>query len=434
MDWQAIYKSKLVSVEEAAGKIKSGDTIWFSPCASGPIGMINAISARREELKGCHALSGLAMHPYPFMKPEFKGHIDYHCFFMGPLERKFRPMGNVDVTSIHFSRLDMFVKNFRPNVAVLSVSPPDEQGYMSYGVLGTAVNQVAVDMAKMVIVQVNKHEPYVYGEKHAIHVSKVDYICEFDSPIPELPDIPNTDLEKAIAAPIIDMIPDGACLQIGLGGIANAVGYGLESKKDLGIHTEMLTSSMEYLVRKGAVTCSRKNHYPGKIIAGFGIGTRALYDMMHRNPLVYVAPIYEVNAIDNIAANDNFVSINNALMVDITGQVCSEAIGFSQFSCTGGQLDFVRAAAQSKGGKSFIALSSTVETKDGPESRICLKLPPGTAVTTPRADVMYVVTEYGVADIYNKSIDTRAKELIKIAHPDFRDELAKQAREVGLFV
>lgn len=434
MDWKELYKSKLTSCEEAVKMVKSGDRLWISPCASAPIDLVNALCQRYEELKDVHVYSGLAMYPYDFMKPNYKGHIDYHVYFMGPVERKFMPMGNVEVTSVHFSQFDHYMLNeAKPNVCFLDVSEPDERGYMSYGAIGTGSNAIAVSHADRIVVQVNKYEPYVYGEKNIIHTSEVDCICEKDHPLPQLPDAPATELERKIASYMIPLIPDGATVQIGLGGIANAVGYALEDKKDLGIHTEMLTNSMVHLAKKGVINCRKKNHNPGKIVCGFGIGTTELYEFMHKNPLVHSAPIHEVNNIENIAKNDNFISINNALLVDLTGQVCSESLGFKQFSCTGGQLDFVKAAALSKGGKSFIALSSTVKTKNGGvESKISLTLPPGTAVSTPRADVMYVVTEYGIADIYQKSIDNRVKALIQIAHPDFREQLTTQAKEAGL--
>jgi len=200
----------------------------------------------------------------------------------------------------------------------------------------------------------------------------------------------------------------------------------------LGVHTEMLTDSMVYLAKKGVINCSKKNYQSGKIVCGFGIGKQELYEFMDKNPMVYVTPIYEVNKPTNVAKNDNFISINTALMVDLTGQVCSESLGFNQFSCTGGQLDFVRGASMSNGGKSFITLSSTVDTKKGRKSRITLKLPAGSAITTPRTDMQYIVTEYGIANLYNQSIPTRVRELIKIAHPDFREQLMKEAKEAGL--
>ena len=433
MDCKDNYKSKLVSFEEAAKAIKSGDTMWISPVCSAPIDLVNAVSKRYQELENVNAHSGLLMYPFELLKPEYKGHINYHSFFLGPVERKMVPYGNVNITSVHFSNMGWMMKNIvKANVLLAEVSEPDERGYMSYGPLGTFVNDLVAEKADMIIVQVNKNVPYIYGEKNLIHVSKVNYICEKDHKIPELPQPPVTELENKIASYIVPHIPDGATIQIGLGGIANAVGYGLENKKDLGVHTEMLTDSMVYLAKKGVINCSKKNYQSGKIVCGFGIGKQELYEFMDKNPMVYVTPIYEVNKPTNVAKNDNFISINTALMVDLTGQVCSESLGFNQFSCTGGQLDFVRGASMSNGGKSFITLSSTVDTKKGRKSRITLKLPAGSAITTPRTDMQYIVTEYGIANLYNQSIPTRVRELIKIAHPDFREQLMKEAKEAGL--
>lgn len=433
MDWKETYKSKLVDFAEAVKAVRSGDSIWVAPTTSSPPDLVNALCNRAEELENVNVYSGLLMYPFALLKPNFKGHLNYHTFFLGPIERKFMPHGNVDVISVHFSKIDWMMNNIvKARVLMAEVSLPDERGYMSWGPLGTFCNDLVADNAEVVMVQVNKNVPFVYGEKNVIHVSQVDYICEKDHPLPELPNSPVTEIEKKIAGHILPHIPDGATVQIGLGGIANAVGYGLEDKKDMGVHTEMLTESLVYLAKKGVINCSKKNYYKGKIVCGFGIGNKELYEYMDRNPMVHVAPVYEVNNPYNVAQNDNFISINNALMVDLTGQVCSESLGFEQFSCTGGQLDFVRAAAMSKGGKSFIALSSVVETKNGLQSRIVLQFPPGSVITTPRSDVQYIVTEYGIADLYNKSIARRVHELAKIAHPDFREQLLKDAKEAGL--
>ncbi|QZY54006.1 acetyl-CoA hydrolase/transferase family protein [Crassaminicella profunda] len=435
MDWKNEYKSKLVAFEEASKAIKSKDRIWISPTCSAPVDLVNALCKRYKELENVELSSGLLMHSFEFLKPAYKGHLNYHTFFLGPVERKMFPYGNVDIVSINFSNIDWFMKNIvKANVLLAEVSEPDENGYMSYGPLGTFCNDTVVEDADMIIVQVNKNVPYIYGEKNLVHVSKVNYICEKDHPIPELPQPPVSEIDKKIASHILPLIPDGSTIQIGLGGIANAVGYGLEDKKDLGVHTEMLTDSMVYLAKKGVINCKNKSHNQGKIICGFGLGNKELYEFLDKNELIHCAPISKVNNPIEIAKNDNFISINSCLMVDLTGQVASEAVGFNQYSCTGGQLDFVQGAGLSKGGKSFITLASTAKTKKGIQSKIVLSLPLGTAVTTPRSQVQFVVTEYGVADLYNKSIPDRAKELISIAHPDYREELTEQAKKAGIIV
>jgi len=435
LSWKEDYKKKLVSVEDAAAVIKSGDRVWLSPVCSAPIQFGEALAARYQELENVTVICGLLLHPWDFLKGEYKGHINYETFFMGPIERKFLSQGNVKVTSVQFSHIDWFTINrINANVAVFEVSPPDEYGYMSFGPLGTFNGAIAAKHASTVIVQVNNKVPYVYGGSDSfIHVSDVDYICEADHDIPVLPNPPLTELEEKIGAYIAERIPDGATLQIGIGGVANAVGLLLENKKDLGVHTEMLVDSMVTLAKKGAITCKKKNFHPGRITCGFGIGSTELYEFMDRNPMVETYPISYITDPYNIAKNDNFISVNNCLAVDLTGQVCSESLGFNQFSGTGGQIDFIRGAALSKGGMSFIALPSTVTDKNGNmSSRITCTLLPGSVITTPRTDVQYIVTEYGVAELKDKSIPDRVEAMISIAHPDFRDQLRSEAKKVGL--
>jgi 4-hydroxybutyrate CoA-transferase len=433
MSWQEDYKKKLVSIQEAVKLVKSGDHVCTpgGPCAA--YDLITELANRYEELENVIVSSALMMRPVPHFEAKYKGHITHLALFLGPLERLFVPQGNIKVNSCSFSNFDdLITKELRPDVLFMVCSEPDEWGYMSYGPGGASVNYSILKTARKVVVQVNKNVPYVNGTHAHIHVSNVDCICEHDYDIPILPNIPITDVEKKIAANIVDRIPDGATIQLGFGAIANAIGFFLDSKKDLGVHTEMLTDSMMDLAKKGVITGSHKTYYPEKITFGFGVGSKELYEFMHHNPMLESMPIHYINDINNIAMNDNFISINNCLTVDLTGQVCSESIGFNMFSSTGGQLDFVRGARRSKGGKSFMALNSMSVTKDGPISRISSTLPPGTIVTTPRSDVQYVVTEYGIADLWLKSVEDRAKAMISIAHPDFRERLEKEAREGGL--
>lgn len=426
MSWQDIYKSKLVSVEEAAKKIESGDKIWFGACSSAPIQILEALADRAQELKNVDLVTAMAMYPYKFLQSsEYIGKLNFHTIFYGPFERKFYKVGNVDIDSVHFANSYLAIRDvYKVDTLLADVSEPDEDGYMYYGAVGVSWNGVVAEYAKKKIVQVNKCQPKVNGVKHRIHVSEVDCICEYDHPLPELTQPPVKETDKKIASYIIPLIPDGATLQVGLGGIANAVAYGLEDKKNLGVHTEMLTDSMVYLAKKGVIS--------RRILAGFGLGSKELYDFVGEGK-VELAPIETVNDPYIAGKNDNFISINSTLMVDLTGQAGSESIGFSQFSCTGGQLDYVRAAGISKGGKSFLCLASTIKNKDGSiESTINVSLPAGQAVTTPRSDVMYVVTEYGIADLYNKPIKARVEAMISIAHPDFREKLRQDAIAAGL--
>ena len=426
MEWQNTYRSKLVSVEEAAAKIESGDRIWFAPCSAAPIQLMEALADRVDELEDVHVITGLALHPFKFLQsPKYIGRINFHTVFYGPYERAFFKIGNVKINSVHFSKTGWTVQNYyKVNVMMTDVSPPDDEGYLYYGSMGVAINSDAEAVAKKIIVQVNKHQPRVKGVEHRIHVNDVHYICEFDHPLPPLPQDAPTDIDNKIADFIVPQIPDGATIQIGLGSLSDAVGHKLEHKKNLSVHTEMFTNSMLELVKKGVIT--------GKMVAGFGLGSNELYEFIGQGR-VELKPLRITNDPNEIAKCDKLMSVNVTLMVDLTGQACSESVGFFQYSATGGQSDFARGAALSKGGKGFLCVPSTVKTKDGKvQSTIMTVLPPGAVVTTQRSDVMYIVTEYGIADVFRKPIVDRVNALIAIAHPDFRDQLRKEAIEAGL--
>ena len=431
-DWKESYKAKLKSPEEAAMIIKSGDIITSPPGPSASPVILNAIVKRIPEITNITYNAGMAMYLYEFLKPEYDQHFKYNSMFNGPLERMLHKRNHVGFMTGHYSTADIILSNNKSNVAVLNVSPPDEDGWMSLGPCGAFVGRDQIENAETVIVQVNKEVPYVYGIKAHVHVSEVDAIVEHDMPLGELPLTPMSEMSETymkIASHVVDMIPDGATIQLGLGDIANAVGYLLESKRDLGAHTEMISDSMMNLIKKGVLNGSRKTFRPGKVDYGFAFGSRELYKFMERNILLESMPIYMVNDPRTIALNDNLISINNALMIDLTGQIASESFGYEMYSGTGGQLDFVRGAKMSRGGKSIFAIESTAKTKDGIISKITPSFPAGTIVTTPRADVQYVVTEYGVADLYNKTIEQRVNALINIAHPDFRDSLRFEAKK-----
>ena len=369
------------------------------------------------------------------MVPDYKQYFTHYSLF-----RFFAARASVNQESItsylfHFNRVDELLSNHvKPNVMLCECAPPDEHGYFSYGSCGVYCQHTVAGLASKIIIQVNRRQPYVYGEQNVIHVSQVDQIIEKDHEIVEVPMIPITDVETKIAKNLVDRIEDGSTLQIGVGGLANAVCSLMDSKKNMGIYTEMFADSFLDLIEKGVVNGSKKTWHPGEISCSFGPNTRPGYDFVDKNPLVKYYPVSFINNPYNIAKNDRMVSINNALMVDLTGQICSESLGFKQFSGAGGQVDFIRGAAMSKNGQSFITLPSCVNGKDAPRSRIVSILPPGQAVTTPRTDVDKVVTEYGVAELKNRSIPERAKELIKIAHPQFRDKLLFEAKKEGLLI
>ncbi len=435
MGWKEDYKKKIISVDEAAALIKDNDRVWYPPCAGAPVDLINAITKRADELKNVTMITALILSPFEYLKKEYKGKIGHHTIFMGPFERKMLSEGNIEVTSYQFAATDWLTANrIKPDVFIVDVTPPDENGYMSYGVMGTFNGAAAAKAADKIIVQVNNQASYVYGGPESfIHVSDVTHICEKDHNLGVLTQPPVSDIEKQIAANIVKYIEDGSTIQLGLGGVANAVGFFLESLKDLGIHTEMFTDSMVTLAEKGVITGKYKTLHPGEISCSFGIGSQKLYDFMGRNKTLKTYPISYIAAEETIAKNEKFISINNALMCDLTGQICSESLGFDQFSATGGQLNFVRGAVLSPGGKSFLAFRSVAEKKDGSLiSRITAALPPGAVITTPRTDVQYVVTEFGCADIRGKSIAERVKALIGIAHPQFQDELRQDAQKYGL--
>jgi len=437
MGWQDIYRQKLLSVEDAAGMIKSNDRIWYPMCSSAPVNLIDAITNRYQQLDNVTMFSCLILYPFEYLKKKYIGHIKHHTAFMGPIERKWFSEGNMEITSYQFSQTDWLMRNrVQPNVLIMEVSPPDANGNMSYGPMGTFSNDVVAQCATIIIAQVNDQVPYVLGNKESyINVRDVTYICEAHHPIAELLQPPISDVDKTIASHMVDYIENGSTIQIGLGGVANAIGFFLKNHQDLGVHTEMLTDSMVTLIEKGVINGSKKNFNPGEVTCSFGLGSAKLYKFIDRNPMIKVYPIAYIANDYNIAKNDKFISINNALMCDLTGQVCAESLGFDQFSGTGGQLDFVRGAGMSQGGKSFIAFRSVAKKKDGMLiSRITSVLPPGAVVTTPRTDVQYVVTEYGIAELRNKSFSERAKALISIAHPQFRENLLKEARQYHLIV
>ena len=433
MSWQNKYKEKIVSIKEAAAVVKSGDHVWLPGATSIPIDIVKELDARRFELEGVKLISGLMFQPFEFLKGDAKNNIQYFSSFLGPVERALFNQGNVNLIVNQFSQLAQIIKDkHQCNIAIFECSEPDSKGYMSYGPAGSLANQNAAELADTIIVQVNKNTPYVYGRNAHIHLSEVDYICEQSRPLIEVPTTEPDAEESKIAAFIVDKIKDGSTLQLGIGSLSDTVGKFLVDKKDIGIHTEIFTNSMVELAEKGVITNARKNINQGKSTIVTAIGNKQLHQFIDKNEAIEACSAAYVNDPNVIGQHDNFISINNTIAVDLTGQVCSETIGFKQFSGTGGQLDFVRGARKSKGGKSFIALKSTAMTKKGLVSKISCALQPGTVVTVPRTEVQYIVTEYGVVNLWGQDISSRVKAMISIAHPDFRKQLTAEAIEVGL--
>jgi len=432
MNWQTIYKEKLVSVEEAAGVIKSGDKIWLPGATSLPVDIMKEVDARRDQLHGVKVVSGLVFYPFEFLKGN-NNNIQYYSSFLGPVERAMLKEGNVNLIVNQFSRLAQVVEDEHAcNLAMFECSEPDEEGYMSYGPAGSLANAKAKDLAETIIIQVNNKTPYLYGTDAHIHVSEVDYICEQSRDLAEVPSTVPDDDESKIAAFIVGKVKDGSTIQLGIGSISDAVGKFLGGKKNLGVHTEIFTNSMVELVKKGVINNTKKNIHQGKSVVATAIGDKQLHQFINRNNSVEARAASYVNDPNIIGQHDNFVSINSTIEVDLTGQVCSETIGFRQYSGTGGQLDFVRGARYSKGGKSFIALKSTAMTKKGMVSKISCCLQPGSVVTVPRTEAQYIVTEYGIVNLWGKDIQSRVRAMISIAHPDFREKLTSEAVEAGL--
>ena len=427
--WQTNFDKKWRTLDDAANVIQSGDRVWIggANCVATPV--LQKLCLRKEELKDVELFGGLLMFPFDFLKPDFKGHIHYTAIFAGPLERKLSgPGSNISINSLNFSQFNNFLTDtMKPNVLLLEVSRPNEQGLMSLGQTGALMDSKAVEMADTIVAVVNEEIPFLPGsERCFLHVDQATMIVECNHELPYAPQATPSELEESIASHILPHINDGDVIQVGFGGISDAVAYKLDSKKNLKIHSEIMADSMLYLVEQGSIDPESTITY------SLAVGSRKVLDFLNGNEKTRVMPLVEVVDPATVGAYDNFVSINGALMADLTGQIASEGVGLKQISCTGGQLDFVRGAGLSKGGRSFLALSSSFEGKNGLESRIRLTLPEGTPVTTPRSDVMYIVTEYGVADIRNKPIKDRVKAMIAIAHPDFREELTTRAKAAGL--
>ena len=436
MDWKKIYQEKLRTPEDAIREnVHSGDSV-FGGRTSLPVTTYNAMLKMIDEGE----LTGITMHIHSpcnegmeFDKYEFsRDQLWIPTWFMNAPDRELVKQGKFTYMPLQYGMLTRYITHMNPDICILLMSPPDENGNCNIGPNG--YNTPALRHCKHIIAQVSKYVPRVNGTYHDFHVSELDAIIEADDPI-AIQNHPTTasEVEQKISDHILNFIPDGACIQLGFGGIANAVGFGLREKKHLGIHSEVLTDSIVELMEEGVIDNSRKNFYPGQSAIGFCYGSQRQYDYIDNNKDFIFLGFEELVNVKNIASIDNMISINAAVSVDLTGQVCAESIGHRQYSGTGGQVDFVRGASMSKGGYSFIALPSLAHTrKDGVKSRIVAELDPGSIVTTPRTYVQYVVSEYGAVCLEFCDVPTRVKRMISIAHPDYRDELTFQAKKAGL--
>ena len=419
---------RIVTPEEAVAGIKSGDQIYIQMAASTPDALIDALVARAPELTDVGIIHLHLEGPGPHLRPEMAGHFRHRALFIGPNARDAVNSGRADFVPVFFSDIPaLFQTGAYPlDVVFANVTPPDAHGFCSLGVSVEAMH-AAIDAAKTVIVQFNPSMPRTLGESF-IHVSQIDLAVEVDKPPYDYPRPAIGPVERQIGSFVAELIPDGATLQLGIGAIPAATAELLTDKRDLGVHTEMFTDAIVDLVEAGVVTGARKVRNRGKLVATFLMGTSRLYAFIHDNPMVEMRPVDFTNDTHVIRSHGNMIAINSAIEVDLTGQVVADSIGYRMYSGVGGQMDFMRGAALAPGGRAIIAMPSTAGS-DGSRSRITPHLLEGAGVVTTRAHVRTVVTEWGVAELWGKSLRERAKALIAIAHPDHRDMLTYAARQ-----
>jgi acyl-CoA hydrolase len=427
MSWMDDYKTKRCSAAEAVNRIKTGDRVYYAGNAAIPYALVRALAARRDELTGVQLNHVLLIGEDPLSTPDMAGHFRHNSLFVGPADRQAVNDGRADYVPIFLHQIPrLFREGIVPlDVAMLHASPPDEHGFMSLGV-ETLASVAASQAAKTVIVQVNERMPRVLGDCF-VHVNRVHAIVEHTEPLPELHLGPATEVERAIARNVIGLIPPGATIQMGIGGIPDSVFEAMEGNLELGVHTEMISDGAMRAIERGVVTGTRKSLHPGKVIITFALGSSRLYDFLDNNPLIEAHPVNYVNDPEIASRNDNLVAVNSAIEVDLTGQVCSDSIGSYIYSGFGGQVDFIRGAARSRGGRPVIALPSSA--KGGLMSRIVPCLKEGAGVVTSRADVHWVVTEHGIANLFGMNLRERAEALIGIADPKFQDQLIRAAKE-----
>lgn len=426
LDWKEIYESRKCSASEAVDKIKSNDHVVFGHAVAEPGVLVDAMVANKEKYENVIISHLASLGKGEYSHPENRKYFNTRPWFISGPVRKAMDSGYADFTPVYFHEMPKYMRNgvFPIDVLMVMVSPPDEHGYCSTGVSSDYTMQ-AVKSAKLVLAEVNDQVPVVYGETF-IHVGEIDTFTETSHPLPEIPLPVIGEVEKGLGKNCASLINDGDTIQVGIGAIPDAVLSQLKDKKDIGVHSEMISDGIVDLYEAGVINCSKKSIDKGKMVVTFLMGTRRLYDFAEKNPMVELRPVDYVNDPRVVAQCANLVCINACLQVDFLGQVASESLGTRQFSGVGGQVDFVRGAAMSHDGnaRAIIATPSTAKLKNGTVvSKIVPELDPGTVVTTNRCDVDYIVTEYGIAHLKGKSNRERGQALISIAHPDFRDEL-----------
>jgi acetyl-CoA hydrolase len=428
MNWADQYKKKVVSAQEAVRAVQSGSRIFLTGNCSVPQVILAALVEYAHQIQDVEICHALTLGSADYVAPEMEGHLQVNTLFIGHNVRQAVQEGRVDFTPVLLSEFPLLFKNgYLPlDVAMVHLSPPDEHGFCSFGV-EVGLSKSIAESAKIIIAEINEQMPRTLGDSF-IHVNKIDFIVPVNYELPEVPmgGTGDNEIVQTIAKHIAKLIPDGATMQMGIGAIPDAVLKCLYDKNDLGVHTELFSDGVIDLVNAGVLTNARKTLHPGKIIAGFILGTKTLYEWVHNNPAIEFHRTEYVNDPFVIAQNERMVAINSAIEVDLTGQVCADSIGPKLYSGVGGQLDFIYGASRSKGGVPIIALPSKAKNF----SRIVPMLKPGAGVVTTRNHVHYIVTEYGIAELYGKTIRQRALALINIAHPTFREELINQAKEL----
>ncbi len=421
MSWKKTYESKCIPLEKAIRLIPSDSRIVVGHAVGEPVTLTGAMVANKEKYKNVELVHLVPMHSCEYVNPGMEAHFRHNAIFLGASTRKGFDEGRVDFTPCFFHEVPrLFQKGYLPvDVALIQVTPPDKDGYCSLG-LSVDYTKPAAQCARIVIAEVNDQYPRTAGDR-GLHIDEIDWFVQSSHPIREMAPPQIGPVEKAIGAHCASLVEDGATLQLGIGAIPDAVLASLGDKKDLGIHTEMFADGVVDLYERGVITNSKKTLHPGKMVATFLMGTQRLYDFVNNNPDVELYPVDYVNDVRTIAKNDKMTAINSCVEVDLMGQVCAESIGLKQISGVGGQVDYVRGASMSEGGRAIIAMPSTAA--GGKTSRIVPCLSEGAAVTTSRNDVQYIVTEYGVAELRGKSLRDRGRALIEIAHPDFRAQL-----------
>lgn len=424
--WVETYRQKLTTAEEAVRVIKPNMRVSIGSGCAQPQTLVKAMTGRAKELRNVEIIHLLTMGVSPYTEPEYEGVFRHNAFFVGANVREAVNMGRADYIPIFLSNIPALFGNKLPiDVALVHVTPPDEHGFCSFGV-SVDIVKPAAEAARCVVAEINHKMPRTLGDSF-IHVSKLHAAVEHSDPLPTLPRTEFTQVHRDIGEHVAGIIEDESTLQMGIGAIPDAVLSQLGDRRHLGVHTEMFSDGVIDLVDKGVITNERKTLHPGKVISSFLMGSQELYDYVDNNPLVELHPTEYVNNPFIVARNRRMVAINSALQIDLTGQVCADSMGHSIYSGIGGQVDFIRGAAHSEGGRPIIALLATA--KGGKISRIVGELSPGGGVVTSRGDLHWVATEFGIADLHGKNLRQRAKALIGLAHPDFREELLKVARE-----